>query len=177
MIAEAEAPVHGYRMGYDLTKSRSARERNVHQDPISVLEQELATEAVMPEEFSTQIPTSIDMDKLRQMQTVTDGPEYEHMGYGASDVASNNGYHVSKVVESDEFQRLFAEFLDSLRGNSPSEAMVMKIMYGEGVVRTVEETAKYLKVSHSAVDQSIARSMKKLRHPAWSRRFAPFFYQ
>lgn len=172
MIAEADAQISGYRPGYDLTKNRAARDHNPNHDPISTLEQELGVEAAMPKKYAGRIPVSLDMTQLRELQETDNG--HEQTEYDVTDVASSNGYHGSGGIDSIEFSKLFSQFIESLSITSPVQAKVMQIMYGEGVVRTLTETAEYAKMNVSAASQARKRAIAHLQEERWAERFAQF---
>ena len=161
--------------GYDPNTRDQTQGLNLYH--VERLEDAVSTDTNMPGKFARTIPTSIDTERLKEVQGQSNGdPRYVHMGTDIGVVASPNGYHVAENAEAAEFEKLFSELIEALGATSPVQAKVMKMMYGEGVFRTGKEAAGYLNMTTSAVHQAKNRALKRIRANEWGKKFAPFYF-
>ncbi len=143
------------------------------------LVQELGREPT-PEEISKKMDNALSPERIREIQKIALDPvsletpigeeDDSHLGdfIEDKDAISPNDY-TTKSLLKDELYSVMKDLTDR-------EERVLRLRYGldDGRPRTLEEVGKEFGVTRERIRQIEAKAIRKLRHPARSKRFGDY---
>ncbi len=143
------------------------------------LVQELGREPT-PEEISKKMDSALSPERIREIQKIALDPvsletpigeeDDSHLGdfIEDKDAISPNDY-TTKSLLKDELYSVMKDLTDR-------EERVLRLRYGldDGRPRTLEEVGKEFGVTRERIRQIEAKAIRKLRHPARSKRFGDY---
>ncbi|MDD4291770.1 MAG: RNA polymerase sigma factor RpoD [Clostridia bacterium] len=141
------------------------------------LTQELGREPT-PEEIANEM--NVSEAKVREIQRIAQDPVSLETPIGEEEDS-----HLGDFIEDDKvlspgdqasISMLRSEIFNSLHNLTPREEKVMRLRYGmdDGRIRTLEEVGRVFNVTRERIRQIEAKALRKLRHPARSKKLRDF---